>query len=179
VKLQQQLLMMLMSLGSDTMFKFLKNKKTVQFLAPLSGKLVRIEDVPDEAFAQKMVGDGVAIDPTSEFVLAPCDGVIGKIFKTNHAFSMQSADGIEIFVHYGVDTVSLGGEGFERLVEAGAEVKAGDKILSADLEYLKANAKSVITAVVVANVDEVKEFIIGKETDVVAGKTVVLEAVLK
>jgi glucose-specific phosphotransferase system IIA component len=161
------------------MFNFLKNKKNTQLLAPLSGKLVRIEDVPDEAFSQKMVGDGVAIEPTSEFVLAPCDGTIVKIFKTNHAFSMESTEGVEIFVHYGVDTVSLGGKGFERLVESGIEVKAGDKILRADLQYLQANAKSVITSIVIANMDDIQGFILGKEMEVVAGKTIILEASLK
>jgi sugar PTS system EIIA component len=161
------------------MFKFLKGKKNTQLIAPLSGKIISIEEVPDEVFAEKMVGDGVAIDPTSELVLAPCDGTIGKIFNTNHAFSMESTDGIELFVHYGVDTVDLEGKGFDRFVEQGAEVKAGDKILSADLEYLKANAKSVITSVVISNMDDLKTFEIGSETEAVAGETIIIEAAVK
>jgi sugar PTS system EIIA component len=161
------------------MFKFLKGKKRTQLLAPLSGKIIPIEDVPDEAFSEKMVGDGIAIDPTSEFVLSPCDGTIGKIFNTNHAFSMESTDGIELFVHYGVDTIDLNGKGFDRFVEQGAEVKAGDKILKADLEYLKANAKSVITSVVISNMEELKSFDVSDESDAVAGETVVIEAAMK
>jgi sugar PTS system EIIA component len=161
------------------MFKFLKGKKNTQLIAPLSGKIVKIEDVPDDVFAQKMVGDGVAIDPTSELVLAPCDGTIGKVFNTNHAFSMESKDGLELFVHYGVDTVDLEGKGFDRFVEQGAEVKAGDKILSADLKYLKANAKSVITSIVISNMDELKTFEIGSEVEAVAGETVIIEATVK
>ena len=161
------------------MFKFLKGKKNTQLIAPLSGKIVAIEDVPDEVFSEKMVGDGVAIDPTSELVLAPCDGTIGKIFNTNHAFSMESTDGIELFVHYGVDTVDLKGKGFDRFVEQGAEVKAGDKILSADLEYLKANAKSVITSIVISNIEDLKTFNVGNATEAIAGKTVIIEAALK
>ena len=158
--------------------KFLKGKKNTQLVAPLSGKIVPLEEVPDEVFSEKMVGDGVAIDPTSELILAPCDGTIGKIFNTNHAFSMESTDGIELFVHYGVDTIDLGGKGFDRFVEQGAEVKAGDKILSADLEYLKANAKSVITSIVISNVEDLKTFEVGNETEAVAGKTVIIEAAL-
>jgi sugar PTS system EIIA component len=161
------------------MFKFLKNKKDIQLIAPLSGKLVHLENVPDEVFSQKMVGDGVAIDPSSELILAPCDGTIGKVFKTNHAFSMLSKDGLEIFVHYGVDTVSLGGKGFNRFVEPGTEVKAGDKILSADLEFLKANAKSVITSIIISNMDMVKNINIGKETEVIAGQTPILNIEIK
>ena len=155
--------------------KFLKGKKNTHLVAPLSGKIVPLEEVPDEVFAQKMVGDGVAIDPTSEFVLAPCDGKIGKIFNTNHAFSMESTDGIELFVHYGVDTIELEGKGFERFVSQGDDVKAGDKILSADLEYLKANAKSVITSVIISNVEDLKTFVVGNEIKAVAGETVILE----
>ena len=158
------------------MFKFLKGKKSTQLIAPLSGKIVALEDVPDEVFSEKMVGDGVAIDPTSELVLAPCDGTIGKIFNTNHAFSMESTDGIELFVHYGVDTVDLKGKGFDRFVEQGAEVKAGDKILSADLEYLKANAKSVITSIVISNIEDLKTFKVENATETIAGETVIIEA---
>ena len=161
------------------MFNFLKGKKDPQLVAPLSGRIVPIEEIPDEAFSQKMVGDGVGIDPTSEFVLAPCDGEIGKIFETNHAFSILSKEGIEIFVHYGVDTVNLKGKGFSRFVEQGAEVKAGDKILKADLAYLKENAKSVITAVIISNMDELKSFKVGNEKTAVAGQTVIIEASMK
>jgi PTS system glucose-specific IIA component len=161
------------------MFNFLKGKKETQLVAPLSGKVLPIEQIPDEAFAEKMVGDGVGIDPTSELVLAPCDGEIGKIFETNHAFSMLSKDGIEIFVHYGVDTVNLKGQGFERCAQPGAQVKAGDKILKANLEFLKKNAKSIITAVVISNMDELKSFKVSTGSDAVAGETVIIEASMK
>ncbi|MCF7791094.1 MAG: glucose PTS transporter subunit IIA [Victivallales bacterium] len=161
------------------MFKLFKGNKKNQLLAPLSGKIVSIEEVPDETFALKMVGDGVAVDPVSEVVLAPCDGTIGKIFKTNHAFSMLSKEGLEIFVHYGVDTVDLEGKGFDRFVEPGEEVRAGDKILSADLEYLKKNAKSVVTSVVISNMDELKSFNVMDKKEVVAGETVIIEASMK
>lgn len=123
--------------------------------APLSGEIVPIEEVPDPVFADKVVGDGIAINPTGNQVVAPCDGEIGKIFETNHAFSMETASGVELFVHFGIDTVNLKGEGFKRIASEGQQVKAGDTVIEVNLEYLKNNAKSVITPVVISNMDDV------------------------
>ncbi|WP_204322754.1 glucose PTS transporter subunit IIA, partial [Streptococcus pneumoniae] len=72
--------------------------------APISGEIVNIEDVPDVVFSEKIVGDGVAVRPIGNKIVAPVDGVIGKIFETNHAFSMESKEGVELFVHFGIDT---------------------------------------------------------------------------
>ena len=110
-----------------------KDVGTIEILAPLSGEIVDIEDVPDVVFAEKIVGDGVAIKPTGNKMVAPVDGVIGKIFETNHAFSIESDNGIEMFVHFGIDTVELKGEGFKRVAEEGQNVKAGDTIIELDL----------------------------------------------
>ncbi|MEI6895918.1 MAG: PTS glucose transporter subunit IIA [Psychromonas sp.] len=130
---------------------------TINLIAPLSGEIVAIEDVPDVVFAEKIVGDGIAIRPTGNKMVAPCDGVIGKIFETNHAFSLESDTGIELFVHFGIDTVELKGEGFTRIAQEGQKVKAGDTIIEFDLEFLKKNAKSILTPVVISNMDEIKE----------------------
>ena len=83
---------------------------TIEIVAPLSGEIVNIEDVPDVVFAEKIVGDGIAIKPTGNKMVAPVDGTIGKIFETNHAFSIESDSGIELFVHFGIDTVELKGK---------------------------------------------------------------------
>ena len=123
--------------------------------APLEGRIVAIEDVPDPVFSDKVVGDGLAIDPSGDVMVAPCDGVIGKIFETNHAFSMETASGVELFVHFGIDTVELKGEGFTRIASEGQQVKAGDPVIEVDLELLRAKAKSVITPVVISNMDDV------------------------
>lgn len=130
---------------------------TINIIAPLSGEIVAIEDVPDVVFAEKIVGDGIAIRPTGNKMVAPCDGQIGKIFETNHAFSLESDSGIELFVHFGIDTVELKGEGFTRVAQEGQKVKMGDTIIEFDLEYLKENAKSILTPVVISNMDEIKE----------------------
>lgn len=132
-------------------------EKTIDIIAPLSGEIVAIEDVPDVVFAEKIVGDGIAIRPTGNKMVAPCDGEIGKIFETNHAFSLESDTGIEMFVHFGIDTVELKGEGFTRIAQEGQKVKMGDTIIEFDLEFLKENAKSILTPVVISNMDEIKE----------------------
>jgi PTS system glucose-specific IIA component len=134
-----------------------QSDNTIDLIAPLSGEIVAIEDVPDVVFAEKIVGDGIAIRPTGDKMVAPCDGTIGKIFETNHAFSLESDTGIELFVHFGIDTVELKGEGFTRIAQEGQKVKAGDTIIEFDLEFLKANAKSILTPVVISNMDEIKE----------------------
>jgi PTS system glucose-specific IIA component len=89
-------------------------------------------------------------------MVAPCDGVIGKIFETNHAFSLESDSGIELFVHFGIDTVELKGQGFTRIAQEGQQVKKGDTIIEFDLAFLQSHAKSILTPVVISNMDDVK-----------------------
>ena len=152
-----------------------KDKKAVdvEIYAPLSGEIVNIEDVPDVVFSEKIVGDGIAIRPTGNKLVAPVDGVVGKIFETNHAFSMESKEGVELFVHFGIDTVELKGEGFTRVAQEGQSVKRGDTIIELDLALLEAKAKSVLTPVVISNMDEITNME-KKSGEVVAGDSVVL-----
>ncbi|MGL4712253.1 MAG: PTS glucose transporter subunit IIA, partial [Shewanella sp.] len=116
----------------------------IKVYAPVSGDIVAIEKVPDVVFAEKIVGDGIAIAPKGELILAPIDGTIAKIFETNHAFSIESPQGLELFVHFGVGTVELRGKGFKRLAQEGQEVKVGDPILSFDIDYLKDQVDSLL-----------------------------------
>lgn len=129
--------------------------KEVNIYAPLSGEIVNIEDVPDVVFSEKIVGDGVAIRPNGDTIVAPVNGTIGKIFETNHAFSIESDEGIELFVHFGIDTVELKGEGFTRLAQEGQRVKAGEPVIKFDLAFLESKAKSVLTPIVISNMDEI------------------------
>ncbi|TNH01275.1 PTS glucose transporter subunit IIA [Testudinibacter sp. TR-2022] len=159
----------------DKLFGSKDNKGAeVEIYAPLSGEIVNIEDVPDVVFSEKIVGDGIAIRPIGNKIVAPIDGVIGKIFETNHAFSMESRDGVELFVHFGIDTVELKGEGFVRIAEEGQEVKKGDTIIEFDLALLEAKAKSVLTPVVISNMDEISSIEKSSGT-VVLGETVILK----
>ena len=144
-------------------------------IAPISGNLMPLSEVPDEVFAQKMIGDGIAIEPTASGVMvAPASGRIEKIFDTNHAFSIVTPEGIEIFVHFGMDTVQLEGKGFERLAEEGTVVKAGDPLIKYDYDFLKANAKSIIKPVIISNFEEYSDLNGVEEGTAVAGETVVL-----
>ncbi|WP_404691704.1 N-acetylglucosamine-specific PTS transporter subunit IIBC [Raoultella ornithinolytica] len=152
------------------------NAKTIAALvSPITGDIVALEQVPDEAFASKAVGDGVAVKPTDKTVVAPAAGTVVKIFNTNHAFCLETENGAEIVVHMGIDTVALNGQGFKRLVEEGAEVQAGQPILEMDLDYLNANARSMISPIVCSNSDDYSALVILATGKVVAGQTPLYE----
>jgi len=125
----------------------------IVIVAPLSGEIVNIEDVPDAVFAEKVVGDGIAIKPTGNKIVAPVNGVIQKIFETNHAFSIQSDSGVEIVVYFEIDTVELQGNGFRRIAQEGQTVEVGDVIIEFDLTLLESKAKSTLIPVVISNMD--------------------------
>ena len=129
------------------MFGFFKAKKE-KVVSPVDGDIVKLEDVPDEVFSAKLAGDGIAIMPHSNTFVAPVSGVVSKIFSTNHAFSIKTSSGLEVLVHIGLDTVELKGEGFKRLVQEGDEVSVGKPIIFADLEFIKAQGKPLITPIV-------------------------------
>ena len=144
-------------------------------LAPVSGEVVALDDVPDEAFASKAVGDGLAIKPSDKWVVAPIAGTLVKIFNTNHAFCLETDNGVEIVVHMGLDTVALEGKGFTRLVEEGASVVAGQRVLEMDLEFLNANARSMVSPVVVSNSDDFAGLTLLAQGQVIAGETPLYE----
>ncbi|EOC1531301.1 PTS N-acetyl glucosamine transporter subunit IIABC [Cronobacter turicensis] len=152
------------------------NAKTIAALvSPVTGEVVALDAVPDEAFASKAVGDGVAIKPTDKLVVAPAAGTIVKIFNTNHAFCLETDNGVEIVVHMGIDTVALNGQGFKRLVEEGAQVTAGQPVLELDLDYLNANARSMVSPVVCSNIDDFGGLVIQAQGAVVAGQSALYE----
>lgn len=137
------------------MFGFLKRKQREVF-APVDGQVVALDQVEDEVFSQGMAGDGVAIKPVSDTFCAPISGRVSKIFGTNHAYSIKSDKDLEVMVHIGLETVALKGEGFERLVEEGERVEAGDPIIKTDLAYLSQHAKDTITPILITEESDVK-----------------------
>ncbi|HHW68309.1 PTS sugar transporter subunit IIA [Defluviitalea raffinosedens] len=151
------------------MFGFLKKSIEVYIVAPVSGKLMDITEVPDEVFSAKMVGDGVAIEPNNGLVVAPCNGTIVQIFNTNHAVAMKTKEGLEILIHLGIDTVKLKGEGFRRIAAVGDEVKEGDPLIEMDLETIKSLGKSTITPIIITN-PQITEAMEKKNGIVEAGK---------
>ncbi|WP_297439419.1 PTS glucose transporter subunit IIA [uncultured Clostridium sp.] len=154
------------------MFGFLK--KDLELIAAIDGTTIDLSNVPDPVFAQKMAGEGIAIDPTGNIIVAPCDGELSLIFKTNHAFAMTLDGGIELLVHIGIDTVSLDGEGFERLIEPGTQIKAGTPIIKINKDFIESKGISLITPILITNPDSVKSItpIVGKT--VKAGSDVVV-----
>ncbi|MEK5268738.1 PTS sugar transporter subunit IIA [Weizmannia sp. FSL W8-0401] len=162
------------------MFKLFSKKAAVEELvAPMSGKVVQIEDVPDEVFSRKMIGDGIAIEPDEGVVVSPVDGEIVQFFPTKHAVGLKTKSGLEILIHIGMETVALNGEGFEGFVQQGDRVKAGDKLVTFDLEQIRERAESIISPVVVTNFDAVDTLSKTAETSVKRGKSVLLTVKMK
>lgn len=145
-------------------------KKDLKLVAPVSGKAIDLSQVPDAVFAQKMAGDGAAIEATGDVAVAPCDGTLTLIFKTNHAFALTLDNGVELLIHIGIDTVELNGEGFERLAEEGTKVKAGTPIIKFNAEFIKSKGLSLATPVLITNSDSVKEIKSLTGKDVTAGE---------
>lgn len=117
-------------------------------LAPLDGTVVALEDVPDEVFAQKMAGDGVAIDPAGSVAVAPISGDLVKLFPGGHAFGISTSEGVELIVHIGLDTIELKGEGFENIATEGQQVKAGTPIVRFDRATIERKGKAIVSPVV-------------------------------
>ncbi|OEG63341.1 PTS sugar transporter subunit IIA [Halanaerobium congolense] len=153
------------------MFNIFK-KKEEYLTAPFAGEVTNLKQVPDEAFAQKMLGDGFAITPEENVIKSPCAGEIVQIFSTGHAVGIQTKKGLEVLVHIGIDTVKLDGEGFEKLVKNGDQVKVGTPLIEVDLEYIKNNAPSISTPVIITNMEKVKSMELVKTGKVKAGTKV-------
>ena len=125
--------------------------QTLELRAPLSGVLLALDTVPDPVFASRMIGDGLCIDPTSQTLCAPLAGVISNIQDTGHAVSITDDNGVQVLMHIGLDTVSLAGKGFTRLVEEGQRVEAGQALIEFDADYVALNARSVLTLMLVVS----------------------------
>lgn len=153
------------------MFDFFKKKDdTLILYRPVEGKVIDISEVEDNMFADKMMGDGVAIEPESNDIISPCDGKILLVPKTLHAVALAASNGAEILIHIGIDTVELKGQGFTSHVNAGDMVKRGDKLISFDREYIMREGKPLTTPIVITNADdkniEIKK-IFGDNTDII------------
>lgn len=138
------------------MFKSLFSPKKEQIHAPLTGKVVLLEEVPDPVFSEKMMGDGIAIDPTQNQVFSPVDGEIVSVFPTKHAITIRSKSGAELLIHMGLETVKLNGEGFHVLVEEGDKIKKGNPIAEFDINKVSNTGTKVITPIILLNVKQFK-----------------------
>ena len=145
--------------------------KTVMIASPITGIAAPLSDTPDEVFSNKMLGDGAAVTPVDNIVRAPEDGEVAFVFDTKHAIGFMTESGISLLIHVGIDTVKLDGKGFEVFVENGQKVKKGEPMMKLDLDYLKANAPSVMSPVICSEMEENQKVRLIKTGDIQAGDT--------
>ena len=125
--------------------------KKAEFVSPATGKMIPIEQVEDETFASKILGDGFAVELTDGEVIAPFDAEVTAAFPTGHAYGLKRADGMECLIHIGLDTVELNGEGFDVKVKQGDQVKQGQVLVKVDLDHVAGAGKSLVSPVVFSN----------------------------
>ena len=127
-------------------------KKEKDIAAPVAGTILDITEVNDAVFSQKMMGDGFAVEPAvgADTITAPCDGTIKLLADTLHAVAIES-DGLEVLIHVGIDTVELGGRGFEALTQQGAKVRRGDALIRFDADSIKKEGKPLTTIIALTN----------------------------
>jgi phosphocarrier protein FPr/phosphocarrier protein len=141
-------------------------------LAPLAGWAAPLDEVPDPVFAERMMGEGLAIDPTGEVLAAPCEGTVIKVHAARHAVTLRTPEGAEVLLHLGLDTVALGGEGFTAHVADGARVSAGQTLVSFDLDGLAQRARSLITPVLVTNPEAFAVEVLASGREVAIGEPI-------
>ncbi|RWR13926.1 PTS sugar transporter subunit IIA [Siminovitchia fortis] len=151
-----------------------KTKKELEVKAPLEGKVIPLAEVPDPVFAEKMMGDGLAIIPAGGKVVSPVDGELVQIFPTKHALGFRTRQGVELLLHIGLDTVMMKGEGFRVYVEEGTKVEAGQLLLEFSLELVEEKAKSPITPLVITNGEAVEELELHLAEQAIPGETVLM-----
>lgn len=147
-------------------------KESLKIFSPINGTVIPIEKVPDEGFSQKMMGDGVAIIPEDDRVYAPVDGTISFVFPSKHAVGIELNNGVQVLIHFGIDTVKLNGEGFEVLVTEGDVVQKGDLLMKVSLDRIKDKVPSLVTPVIISDMEENMEIVSTVFQKVTAGEEI-------
>lgn len=159
--------------------KMFKREQSLYIYAPMNGSIFSLDDVPDPVFNKKMMGEGIAIQPTDGKVLAPVNGKIVQIAPTKHAIGITTTNGFEILIHVGLETVSLQGKGFIAEVDIGDTVTVGQPLMDVDLDYIQQYAKSTITPVVITNgMHRHDQYEYTTEKEGVAGKTKIITVIV-
>lgn len=151
-----------------------KHGKKTTLCAHLSGDIIPLEDIEDEAFSQKVLGDGIAIEPTEGKLYSPCDGKVDMVFETKHAINLISDDGCEILLHIGIDTVKLLGKHFKAHVSDGQRIRKGDLLITFNIKEIRRAGFKTVTPMIVCNSDEYEKF-----NTLLSGKISVGDAVLE
>lgn len=158
---------------------FKKKRKLVDIFSSFNGRLIKIENTPDPVFSEKMVGDGIAIEPNDGVLYSPVNGTVVQLFPTKHALGIKTDEGLEILIHIGMDTVEMKGEGFKSFVSEGQKVRVGDKLIEFDKDMIQ-KQHPLTSPIVITNmelVDKIVKAPDGSETK--AGKTRVMRVHLK
>jgi len=153
--------------------------KVLEILSPLTGEAVPLAQVPDEAFAGGHMGPGIAVEPSEGRLVAPFDGKVVHVIKSNHAVMMKHSSGLQFLFHLGINTVSLKGEGFTAHVSVGDKVKAGQLLIEFDIAAIREAGYPVISPIIVTNAGEVTSSVEPITGPVTAGSSVILKAVLQ
>jgi phosphocarrier protein FPr len=143
--------------GNHTQSPSARSSTAFILKSPVTGVLMSLETVPDPVFAQKLVGIGVAIDPTSQEIVAPCDGKISQLHPSHHAIAITNPEGTEVLIHIGLDTVKLRGEGFQPLVLLGRSIKVGEVLIRFNADQIAQKAKSLLTEIVLTNAEKIED----------------------
>ena len=138
----------------------------------LNGTVVDLEDVEDDVFSQKILGEGIAVEPSEGKLYAPCDGKVDSVFDTKHAVNILSSNGAEVLLHIGIDTVKLGGKHFESHVSDGQEIKRGDLLITFDIEAIKAEGYKVTTPLIIGNTDDYSAIAAAAQGKISAGSKI-------
>ncbi|HAH78873.1 MAG TPA: hypothetical protein DCL64_05080 [Ruminococcaceae bacterium] len=149
-------------------------KKKIKILAPVDGRAVPIAETPDKVFSEKVLGDGVTMLPENGEIVAPVAGTVATIANTRHAVCIEGDEGAEVLIHLGIDTVKLGGKGFTCLVKAGEHVRAGQKLMDMDLDFIRGRGYNTASPCILTNPNQVKKLTF-RTGDAEAGKTAVME----
>jgi len=160
-------------------FSHKHSPREITLYAPLSGMVVGLADVPDAVFSQKLAGDGAAIQPSEDTVVAPADGVVTHLFPTGHAIGVTCGNGLELLIHIGIDTVKLNGQGFTPLVSVGDKVRTGQELIRFDQCAIEAAGFPTITPMVITNGERIASLVARQGSPVRAGYDVLLTAVMR
>ncbi len=144
----------------------------IMMYSHLNGTVVDLEDVEDDVFSQKILGEGIAVEPSEGKLYAPCDGKVDSVFDTKHAVNILSSDGAEVLLHIGIDTVKLGGKHFESHVSDGQEIKKGDLLITFDIEAIKVEGYKVTTPLIIGNTDDYSAIAAAAQGKISAGSKI-------
>lgn len=150
-----------------------KKSQSITLYSHLNGKIVNLEDVEDEAFSSKVLGDGIAVEPAEGKLYAPCDGKVDMVFDTKHAINLVSSEGCEILLHIGIDTVKLNGEFFEAHVSDGQEIHKGDLLITFDIDGIRNAGYKTTTPMIICNTDDYSEVAAAASGSISAGEKII------